>query len=105
MVPVIPASRANNRITSMIVILYNNFLTDFISCLQMVKDSVNTTCVLSFCCKSGSNWKTQPCYWLATNKNTEGKKHNRNIQEDRLKTKGKEAENIDQVGLQEAPHL
>jgi len=71
--PVIPASRANNRITCMIVILYNNFLTDFVSCLQMVKDSVNTTCVLSFCCISRSNWKTQPCYWLAANKNTKGK--------------------------------
>jgi hypothetical protein len=26
------------------------------------------TCIPSFCCNSGSNRKTQPCYWLATNK-------------------------------------
>jgi hypothetical protein len=24
-------------------------------------------CILSFCCTSRSNGKTQPCYWLATN--------------------------------------
>jgi hypothetical protein len=39
------------------------------------------TCVTSFCCKSGSNGKTQPCYWLATNNNTRRKqkteRHNR----------------------------
>jgi hypothetical protein len=74
MLPIIPVSRANDRITCMIVVLYNNFLTDFISCLQMVKGGLNTNlCILSFCCKSRSNWKTQPCYWLATNKNTKGK--------------------------------
>jgi hypothetical protein len=28
------------------------------------------TCVPSFCCKSGSNRKTHPCYCLATNSNT-----------------------------------
>jgi hypothetical protein len=27
------------------------------------------TCIPSFCCKSRSNRKTQPCYWLATNNN------------------------------------
>ncbi len=58
------------------------------------------TCVLSFCSNSGSKGRTQPCYWLATNKNTrrqpKKKKHN---------TINKTHKNKDQVGLKEAPHL
>jgi hypothetical protein len=38
------------------------------------------TCILSFCCKSGGNRKTQPCYWLATN-NTR-RKLNKNTTEE-----------------------
>jgi hypothetical protein len=57
-------SRINDRL------LYHNFPTDLITSLQWVKASETLTCIPSFCCKSGSNRKTQPCYWLTTNNNT-----------------------------------
>jgi hypothetical protein len=53
------------------------------------------------CCESGSNRKTQPCYWLAMNNHTR-RKHNR-IDLDTQKMTA--VKNIDQMGFQEAHHL
>jgi hypothetical protein len=49
---------------------YHNFPTDFISSLWWVKASEQHQPVNpSFCCKSGTNGKTRPYYWLATDHN------------------------------------
>ncbi len=68
------------------------------------------TCIPSFCCKSGSNSrsnrKTQPWYWQATNNITrrskKTEKQNRIDKTHRKRTAGK---NKEQVSLWEAPHL
>jgi hypothetical protein len=49
-------------------------------------------CITRFCCKSGSNSKTQPCYWLATNNTRREQKperHNRIDKTHRKRTSGK----------------
>jgi hypothetical protein len=48
------------------------------------------TSVLSFCCKSGSNKKTQACYWLATNNNTRRYKTERHNRKDNTHRKGQQ---------------
>jgi hypothetical protein len=49
---------------------YHNFPTDFISSLWWVKASEQHQPVNpSFCCISGTNGKTRPYYWLATDHN------------------------------------
>jgi hypothetical protein len=64
------------------------------------------TCILSFCCKSGSNRKTQPCYWLATNTRRKLNKNTIEETEHTARTAGENIElNTQQVGLQETPHL
>jgi len=37
-------------------------------------------CELSFCCNSGSNGKTQPYYWLATDPTTKTRQRNKERQ-------------------------
>jgi hypothetical protein len=64
-----------------------------------------STCGLSFCCNSGSNGKTQPYYWLATDLNKKDKKQtDRQKGQEKLKER-RTGKDYEQVGLQEAPHL
>jgi hypothetical protein len=48
------------------------------------------SCELSFCCNSGSNGKTQPYYWLATDPTTKTRQRNKERQEGKRTGKGKE---------------
>jgi hypothetical protein len=49
------------------------------------------TCIPSFCCNSGSNRKTQPYYWLATDHNKKDKRKEKNrLPKRERKTKEKE---------------
>jgi hypothetical protein len=49
-----------------------------------------TSIKLGFCCNSGSNRKTQPYYWLATDHNNSDQTKKQRITEGKRKTKGKD---------------
>jgi hypothetical protein len=50
---------------------------------------ISTICKLSFCCNSGSNRKTQPYYWLATDPTTKTRQRNKETEKGEQQGKNK----------------